>query len=215
MIVQAMMEEYTGTSTKIILSSDNDSTLDATFDLVQAAINICTKLKSTIHTEHVLGHADIKRKNRNATGVKLLNQSCDVLAKYMRAHTTPIGSKVLYGEGLSIWKGDIKLYHDFNNLVTDIYYARQAALTLCEKFQWNMEQYNMVNWKLNKKAMQILSTYSTLWISKFVTGFLPTGTNMERHNERTQEYCPRCKTHEEIRDHIIQCDKSSTVDLYR
>jgi len=62
--------------TKIQLSCDNETTLEVAanysrwnlgmqhFEIVQSAINIGTSLISSVVAVHVLGHADIKKKNR-------------------------------------------------------------------------------------------------------------------------------------------------------
>jgi len=78
-----------------------------------------------------------------------------------------------------------------------------------------MEQYKMMDWRANKRAMNMLTQYSTIWISKFVTGILPIGKNMERRNEWTQDYCPRCKACEETKEHIVRCEETTSMELFK
>ena len=113
------MEEHTGESTKIVLSSDNNSALENIglsrlslkqqhFDLIQAAHNMRRKIQSDIQIKHVLGHADIKMKKQKATRLEILNHTCNTLAKYTREKATSIGSVQLYGENLTLWKNRIR-----------------------------------------------------------------------------------------------------------
>jgi len=227
LLILKIMEEHTGTKTSIVLSSDNESALENIgpysrfslkqqhFDIIQASHKVRSQIQSQIRIEHVLGHADIKKKNRKASRLELLNQTCDILAKYTREKASTIGSLHLYGENLTLWKNSNKVYHDFDNTLREQYFENKSAPILCEKFNWNMHQYKMVDWKANQRSMSSLTTHSTIWISKYITGFLPIGKNMERRSEWSQDYCPRCKICQENREHIIRCNEVTSVELFK
>jgi len=227
LLVLKILEEHTGESTNVILSSDNDSALENVglysrsslkqqhFDIIQASHNVRRSIQSDIKIEHVLGHADVKKRNRKATRLEQLNQTCDTLAKYTREKAPPIGSIHLYGENLTLWKNRNKVYHDFDETLREQYYENKSSTILCEKFNWNTQQYKMVDWTANRRAMQSLTSHSTIWISKYVTGFLPIGKNMERRNEWSQDYCPRCKVCQETREHIVRCNEVSSVEIFK
>ena len=227
LLITYVMEQYTDTSTKIILSSDNDSALDSVgtyswtnvghqhYDIIQSSIKLRSCLKSDIKIERVLGHADTKNPKRKATRTELLNQSCDFLAKHTRVNATTIGPRTLPFEGISIWRDNDKLYHDFDQTVRQAYYKRKAQPILCEKFAWTHAQFKMVDWEANKRSMNSFSTYSALWIAKYVTGFLPIGVNMERRNEWSRDYCSRCKNEIETKEHLGKCNEASSKQLFQ
>ena len=227
LLLTYVMEQYTNIASQIILSSDNDSALDSVgtyswtnvgqqhYDIIQSSIDLRSELKSSIQIERVLGHADSKNPKRKATRTELLNQSCDFIAKHTRVNAKRIGPSILPFEGLSIWKNKVKLYHDFESIVRSAYYKHKARSVLCEKFDWSTSQLEMVDWEANKRAMKSMSTYSAVWIAKYVTGFLPISVNMERRNEWSRTYCSRCRNEVETKEHIGKCTEASSTQLFQ
>jgi len=227
LLMTYMMEQYTNIPSTIILSSDNDSALDSVgtytwtnvshqhYDIIQSSINLRSKLRSSIQIERVLGHADTKSPKRKATRTEMLNQSCDFLAKHTRVNAKIIGPMTLPFEGISLWRNKTKMYHDFDSTVREAYYKCKAQPVLSEKFNWTAQQVNMVDWEANKRSMKSLSTYSVVWIAKYVTGFLPIGVNMERRNEWSRNYCSRCRCEIETREHIAKCTEVSSTQLFQ
>ena len=227
LVVMSILEEYLKSGFRITLTSDNDSALDMVgtytwaqatqphYDIVSAAIALRKNMKSDIKTERVLGHADQKEKGRKSTRTELLNQSCDILAKQTRENAQPIGPNHLYHERLSLWEGNKKVYNDLAQTIKWKYYARKAMPVLCKKYEWEQTIFRMIDWKSLQKAMQLLTTYSTIWISKFVTGFLPLGIYLQRRKEWMFDYCPRCKECTETRSHLVRCPEKTSAKIFR
>jgi len=219
------LEKISGKKTVITLSCDNDAALRVAteysffnsrmkhFDMARALILKNKKLKSTIKAEPVLGHADVKVKNRKLTRAELLNQSCDRLAKEARSICEPIGNQRLDEEGLSLWYRDEKINHDARYHIEHTYHHRIASETLCEKYNWSPEQFENVDWRANEKAMSLMSKPTCIWISKYVTKFLPIGRNMERIGKWTMSYCPRCCNEEETHEHLLKCEHIPSREL--
>ena len=227
LLLAYIMEQYIGITTTIILSCDNDSSLDSVgtytysnisnqhYGIIQSSIELRSRLESRVTIERVLGHADTKNPKKKATRTELLNQSCDFLAKHTRKHANTIGPRHLPCEDISIWKNQHKIYNNFENVVRKEYYKGKAQPILCDKFQWTPTQVQMVDWESNRQAIKLFSTYSTTWISKYVTGFLPIGVNMERRNEWQRTYCSRCRHEIETKEHIGKCKEATSTGLFQ
>jgi len=227
LLLTLIMERYTKTYSHAILSSDNDSALDSIglyewttvgqqhFDIITAALRIRKLLRSKIDIEQVLGHADQKAKSRPPTRPELLNQSCDFMAKLTREIAEPIGPRMLPFEGISMWKNNTKYYNDFQQKVRHDYYKCKALPVLTEKFGWTTVQFNMVDWESNRKSQKLLSSYSNIWIAKYVTGFLPIGVNMQRRKEWGQNHCSRCGLEVETNKHIGRCKEVTSTNLFQ
>ena len=227
LLVIKIIETYTNTHTRVFLSSDNDSALESIgnyswsnvdqqhFDIISASIQLRLSMRSSIHIEYVQGHADKKNLDRSQTRTERLNQSCDILAKITRDEAAPIGPSSLPFEGLSLWHENAKIYHDFGDMIKNAYYNKKAKPILCTKFQWSGEQFDMTDWDSLQRSMQMLTSYSTIWISKYATGFLPIGKNMERRNEWRHNHCSRCGIALETSTHIGKCKESTSITLFR
>jgi len=227
MKIWSKYEDIIQKPTNIILSCDNEKALEVTahythwnasmkhFDLVSSVISIRNSLMSTIESEHVLGHADIKKRNRKATRLELLNQACDKLAKYTRTTNKPIDPVHFAEENLSIWIGNQKLYSAISGKIRYHHQKKKASYILSAKFGWKVAQFHMVHWEANQKAMSMLHKTKQIWISKFITGFLPIGINMERRSEWKQTHCPRCLSVEESRRHLAKCTEETSVECFQ
>jgi len=226
LLLTKIMEDFTTMETTVILSSDNDSALDSVgtytwtkvnqqhFDIIKASLAVRKLIHSKILIERVQGHADQKKPKGPPTRLELLNQSCDFLAKLTREQAAPLGPTILPFEGLSIWHNGLKIYHDFGDMIRDVYYERKAIPILCDKLKLTHQQTKKIDWKSIRKSTKILSSYSNLWVSKYVTGFLPIGVNMERRNEWGSDYCSRCGTARENKQHIALCPEVSSTQLF-
>ena len=226
LLLTYIMEQYSPNQATAVLSSDNDAALDAVgtfsytkvgqqhFDIIKASISLRKSLKTKIHTERVMGHADAKSPKQPPTRTELLNQSCDFMAKVTREYAKPIGPLPIPFEGLSIWKKNFKIYNNFVETIRWDYYMKKATPTICDKFQWTTQQMQSVDWRAKYRSTKLLSSYSNLWISKYATGFLPIAVNMERRNEWQQNYCSRCGTAIETKDHIAKCTEITSTNLF-
>jgi len=216
------IESHTGRTTSIIVSCDNDRVLDFAstrqyvttkaqhFDICKSIICIRTQLRSTITYEEVEGHVKEKY-NRKLTRLEELNDSCDIIAKSARGNRRE--AVHLEGEGLSIWHNGNKLYSDIGENIRRVYEDKYAEEILCEKYGWEKETFESINWQAMEKAVKILPRPTTIRISKYVTGTLPVGLEMERREQWKAAYCPRCKCPIETPEHIIQCPSEESRDL--
>ena len=211
---------------KIVLSCDNDRALEVSglfsrwdtnmqhFDIVRSIFKVRSQLKSNLTIERVMGHADQKVKHRGATRVELLNQSCDTLAKTVRAKFPPIGPYHLEDEDLSIWHNGEKIYSDFTHKLRHIFHYIEAKPILNHQFNWRENQFDLVDWKASRKAMTMFHKSKQVWISKYITGFLPIGKNMQRRAEWISCHCPRCGEPIETSKHIPLCREKKSMDIY-
>jgi len=75
--------------------------------------------------------------------------------------------------------------------------------------------FQMVDWEVNKKHPHFSKKTEQIWISKFVTGFLPVGVNMERRSEWTQTQCPSYRCTVESKHHLPKCTEESSVEIFQ
>jgi len=183
--------------------------------LIRNVIQVKNVLHSQVTVEQVLGHADTKIKNREYTRTEQLNQSCDKIAKAMRGKYTMPTPNTIQGEGLAIWMENKKLYNDFGKKIRSQYYMQKAKIVICEQYSWNSEQFHAIQWDANEKAMEMLSRPHVIWVSKYITHFLPIGRNMERRTDWKESYCSRCSHCEETHRHLIRCNEDMSVQLFQ
>jgi len=223
----AALEKVTGMSTKVTVACDNDSALDVVgifdrwdtsmqhFDLIRNVIQTKNTLHSQVQAERVLGHADTKITNREYTRTEQLNQSCDKIAKAMRGKYTMPTPNTIQGEGLAIWMDNKKLYNDFDTKFRSKYYMQKAKTVICDQYSWTSEQFHAIQWDANEKAMEMLSRPHVIWVSKYVTHFLPIGRNMERRADWKESYCSRCSSCEETHRHLLRCNEEMSIQLFQ
>ena len=140
------LEKYTGAVSTITLSCDNNKALRIVeeeqhvnvtrqhFDLARAIIHKLQTISSRISCVKVEGHSDIKSPKRKRTRLERLNQACDKIAKITRSTGIIHGPIRYQGKGLSLWKGDRKIYADFKDQLRQIYYLKKAKPIVCRKF---------------------------------------------------------------------------------
>ena len=157
----------------------------------------------------------LKKRKRKPTRLELLNQACDSLAKDTRENNDPVGPMHFEDEDLSIWIGNKKIYSFYVNEIRDLYLEKEASIVLKDKFQWSSQKFKKVTWNVNKRAMSMMHKTKQIWISKYITGFLPIGVNMERRDEWKLTHCPRCKVEFENRNHIMRCKETTSVSLFQ
>jgi len=221
----SQMERLTGKSTTVTMSSDNDAALKVAtdynyfnskmkhYDVARSLIMTRKSITSEVVAEKVIGHADAKKLGRPFTRAELLNQSCDRLAKKARITCEPCGPAKLQNEGMSLWHNDIKINHDMQAHIAHIFHERRAADTLCEKYDWSLQQFRNVDWDASQRSMKMMTTPTRIWITKYITHFLPIGRNMKRIGQWTMDHCPRCGIEEETHNHLMRCSHAPSRTL--
>ena len=219
------MEEKSKKTTPITLSCDNDTALQVAttysffnsrmkhYDMARALINKKKTIHSPVVAKKVIGHADVKVKDRKLTRTELLNQSCDRLAKIARQKFDPIGNVALENEGLSLWHDGKKMNHDIRAHLEYIYNHRNAEKILSTKYGWSNNEFQKIDWQANEKAMTMMTNQTRIWIAKRIAHFLPVGRNMKRMHKWTMNHCPRCEREEETHDHLLQCKHDKSREL--
>ena len=221
------MEHITQLTTSVTISCDNDRALDATqsytytnsktkhFDIVKSIIFNKAQVKSKLLFEKVKGHVDETK--QTLTRTEFLNKHCDLIAKEARClPAIPPELNSCQGEGLSVWiSPNEKVYTDLTKNLLEKYMHDKAQKALCEKYALTKPQFHSIAWNAVDTAASHMSSSTKQWVSKFITRFLPIGKNMVRRNHWQRDYCPRCKTHMETHDHLLQCPHFKSTDTFK
>jgi len=118
-------------------------------------------------------------------------------------------------ETLSLRTPNKKIYSSYVYEIRDLYFTKKAKAVLSKKFECKNQEFLKVDWRANQRVMQMLHKTKQIWISKYITGFLPIGVNMERRDEWKQTHCPRCACNIETRHHIMKCTETTSVEMFQ
>ena len=107
------------------------------------------------------------------------------------------------------------MYKNFKHSLRE-YVGKQIALQYYhQKFKWEKEVFNYIDWEANEDMMKIVSPTTRCWITKWVTHTLPIGKNMVRRQHWKESYCPRCKGNtEETVLHLSKCPHNKSSSCY-
>jgi len=65
--------------------------------------------------------------------------------------------------------------------------------------------WNKIDWISIGRAMMELPINCRCWVSKYISGHLAMGKNMQRWQFRSSAQCPRCSEQQEDKYHIMAC----------
>ena len=108
-------------------------------------------------------------------------------------------------EHLSLWIGDNKIYNAFTPTIKNAYYENTARKVISDRYQWENEQFDTIDWTALSKATKIMGTPTLIRTSKTITKTLPVGRTMESRTVWREPHCPRCDEPIETCRHICQC----------
>ena len=190
------------------------------FDILKAIHGERKNIVTNLSAHHVNGHSDDSKSFQNLTRLEQLNVICDKLAKTTRSGLEMIDytneAIVTKKESYGIFVNESKVCKNFKSTLLSEVGKQEAYKYYLEKYNWQKDVFNYVDWNTNEAAMHLMSPSTRTWITKFVTNTLPLGKNMVRRKHWSEEYCPRCKSHAiETKNHLYQCQHVDSNKIYR
>jgi len=161
------------------------------------------------HWKHVAGHQDDKTDLLDRWVERNIQMDAEAKAFWTQLHDQGFQhcSCHLPGEGWTIWIDQKKLTSlnrsDFNKLTQSKYSTEY----------WQQEnklgnKLDTIDWYSIDKVQSSLPIQCQIWMTKWATGWLPTGTNMKKWKQWPTDQCPVCKdpNMRETVEHLIQCN---------
>jgi len=192
----------------IKIGCDNDMVIDATqyWDYTTPSTKhrdvVVSMLASRASVRHLLSFTKIKG--------RLAKSARETLVMIPDIQTAPF-----YGEGLSVWlHGTHKLYTNMASHVRKEFHLREAKSYVIPHHGMTSATFSDVDWDASEKAMSSLPSAKRMWVSKYISHFLPIGRNMLRRTQWDYEYCPRCKVQAENHSHILLCNHSQAEEIF-
>ena len=229
-IIEMLYNLYPRDIEHIKIGCDNDMVIDATqyWDYTTPSTKhrdvVVSMLASRASVRHLLsftkikGHTDVSSKPfEKLNRFEQLNVWCDRLAKSARETLMipDIQTAPFYGEGLSVWlHGTHKLYTNMASHVRKEFHLREAKSYVIPHHGMTSATFSDVDWDASEKAMSSLPSAKRMWVSKYISHFLPIGRNMLRRTQWDYEYCPRCKVQAENHSHILLCNHSQAEEIF-
>lgn len=227
---------YNITSGKLTIACDNDSSLDVAinssspvkisdpyFNLIWAARDFRDKISIRFKSKRVKGHQDDYKQRLNF--YELLNIEMDKRAKLFRARleqSPSLHRPWLFGD--TQWHVGVSNIHFGYNLEYSIRDHVQGSYLinhLTQKRDLPIGMAGFVDWDAIHRGAQLVTAGEKLWMSKFVSGFCGTASQMcfrdtkkstESQSEFDQDFkrwksnmCPLCKIVRENTKHVITC----------
>jgi len=223
--VLSILEKIFMKQTSIQISCDNDTALMVSeeytyinsgvkhFDVVKAIVHYRSKILSKLSYQTVIGHAKDKNIGRPLTRTEELNDLCDEFAKIARESYPQLGPVQLEGEGLSLWLHERKIYTAIEKQIRREYFDKKAKSVMSQKYDWNDEQFNLIDWQAYERATRLMHSSTLIKIAKCVTQTLPVGQTMETRKQWNQSYCPRCLHPVETVDHLYVCPHKESREI--
>ena len=215
-------QRFAQTFATVTVCVDNDTALDkgaaytgpiqATdqhFDILQSIRSLRVLLRTPIVNKNVQGHRDRDIPRHELSHVESLNYECDLIAKFARVHMQAFPhlqpTLRLPFESISIWNENSKIYQDFNAAILDLCSLPRIRSYYMTKYQWDIFDFDNVNWTAIQSAMKLCSTSTRTWISKMNCGFIGSATMLVYREYWLSNNCPMCQSCQETNIHVLQC----------
>jgi hypothetical protein len=178
-------------------------------DLLSIAAIAWETSQFSVTTKHVRGHQD--NLNRPLTNLEQVNCEMDTAAKQIallhinRAHPHTSFTPSHQGLGTITIRGNIVCSHVQSTLYTSILQHKFVA-KIADKFGTvpaTME--NHTNWTAFGRARKVARFGVQKFISKWISGDIPSGVVMKKRGHRLLDHCPLCKAPAEHLLHILTC----------
>lgn len=79
--------------------------------------------------------------------------------------------------------------------------------------QWSHTTLDTIDWHPHGRALHNLPFHKRVTITKFIHGWLPLNSHMNKCDPNVPTNCPACQTHTETPTHFLHCKHSSRQDL--
>ena len=181
-------------------------------DLVNAINGITRNSLITFHGQVIAGHQDKATLFQNLTWWEQRNVEMDWLAKtYMqmlrRDQQTNDSTSVSSTESWGVFVGKTKITGNIIKSTHDEICGNNILAYWIEKKRFHSDDVARIDWMACTAARQTLSFNRQIWLSKHVSGYFATGTNMLLWKKRDTAECPLCN-HTETKDHIVLCQST-------
>jgi len=205
-----------GPLTQCFAKYQNPSPSTAHFDMIMSIRNMIDNTPIDWHWKHVAGHQDDKTDLLDQWAER--NIQMDAEAKVFWTQLNEQGfqhcSCQLPGEGWAIWTDQKKLTSMNRSHFNEHTQSRYST----EYWQQENKLGNMldtIDWNSIDIARSRLPIQHQIWMTKWATGWLPTGTNMKKWKQWPMDQCLVCKdpNMRETVEHLLQCNHSLPQSL--
>jgi len=157
---------------------------------------------------HIRGHQDETVDRSQLDQWALLNIEMDTNAKAWLEHLLQTNyvprSIFIPGEGWSCWVNGAKFTSLSRQHFNDVIQRRYSEA------YWRQDSkagkaFDFINWQACGDCRRSVSMTRRIWMTKWVTGWLPLGKNMKRWGFWTTDLCPECQQPESNPSHLFQC----------
>lgn len=223
-------------SGKIVIACDNDSSLsisldsykrakttEAYYDIIWAIQELRKDLPFEIEAKIVAGHQEKKKKHLNR--YERLNVEMDRKAKVFRRllEKGKVQHKptIISHHNWKVMLGKLHVSYNMEQSLRDHIQGTELINHLIRNQSLSIGAVQHVDWNAIKGGAKLPPAGDKLWISKFVSGFCGTASQMflrdrKKKSEKQDEYdldhrkwksdkCPLCKEVRENTAHVLQC----------
>lgn len=229
-VLQKLSMIHNITSGKILIACDNlagvRNALENThrakmnqncYDILWAIHILKSKLKHIqITPQHVKGHQD--GKGRNLTRLESLNVFVDERAssfrKYIETQSNDISSKLHYTYSCYVSVEDNPITSNFSKYLKDHISQKMIQQHLHNTNALDENAFHLVDWDNIEHATKALTNSRRIWLTKFVSGFLPTAKKMKEYKLWNSDICPLCERDIENTTHVIVCTNAEKQEKF-
>ena len=186
-------------------------------DLQTALHHLISLLPEGIHSGHVYGHQDTRKKeHKKLDKWAELNIEADLIARefhqkmFHKGHHNP----TIWGEGPTVFLDHKKCV---NHLRSSIYkHVQEPKVTKywVDRRKFPRHLLNHIDWPAREEAMQQSSLAMRTWATKQAVGIFGNNKWMHRWRLRNDTSCPRCNTSMEDAEHILQCQQPEAIQTW-
>ena len=190
-------------------TSCRKDTIRQHFDLVNAIRRTIRRIPIPIAGYHVRGHQDTG--NRTLDKWERLNVEMDGLARMLQSLIASSATiPVTLGQRSSVLRiNGQPVVKNFRSAVTRHLLRPSTVQYWSQKFNWEDNQADLIDWDARGKAMVNGSLDRRRFIIQHSTGFSGIGRKMVQRRQATTATCPRC-TEEETERHVVLCKGPET-----
>jgi len=181
----------------------------AHFDLITSIQNMINKTPIDWHWHHMMGHQDEMTDQLDKWAEWNIPMDMEAKAFWSMLHEKGFmhSSQYLLGEGWTVWIDQIKLtslnQSHFNN-----HTQSQYSTTYWQQANKLGTQMEMIDWNSIGTVHSGMTTRWQIWMTKWATGWLPTGKNMKKWNQWPKDQCPGCNVQNTCKtvEHLLLCN---------
>ena len=183
-----------------------NSVFQPDWDVVQAIVQIISKFPLDPKFQHVAGHQDDDHPIHKLSLLATLNVEADEHAgKYRREHGTyrpiiplsPTRPIALDLDGKTV-------HRNYKQAIRDAERGPDLAQTMQLRYAWTDETFETIDWDVHRQAVQQQQGRKVHYV-KLCHEMLPIGKLVHRYKDHNADYCPLCRTPNEVHQHVLRC----------